>query len=183
MGGGAGTVIEYVEVIAGQDDGFEWFGGTVNTKYFFLHITTTLSTMTKVSGLGQFWAAVMADNGSDGDKGEFDGDDSTGQSKVTPIATPVIYNMTVIGTGHDVKPNDGGTIKYKNGGGQIDYEEEAGGSFNSIIVATGDNALDINSSTVDNVNAGLLQVRNNIFFQDLAKHLQTLQQPHGTLPL
>lgn len=177
MGGvGAGTVIEYVEVIAGQDDGFEWFGGTVNTKYLLSAYNNddAFDYDQGFSGLGQFWAAVMADNGSDGDKGgEFDGDDSNkGQSKVTPIATPVIYNMTVIGTGHDGAKlqNDGGTIKYKNGGGQIDYEEEAGGSlFNSIIVATGDNALDINSSTVDNVNAGLLQVRNNIFFQDLAQ--------------
>lgn len=31
LGGvGSGTVIEYVEVVANQDDGIEWFGGTVN---------------------------------------------------------------------------------------------------------------------------------------------------------
>lgn len=34
MGGvGAGTVIEYVEVIANQDDGLEWFGGTVDVSH------------------------------------------------------------------------------------------------------------------------------------------------------
>lgn len=34
LGGvGAGTVIEYVEVIANQDDGIEWFGGTVNVNH------------------------------------------------------------------------------------------------------------------------------------------------------
>ncbi len=33
LGGvGSGTVIEYVEVVANQDDGIEWFGGTVNVK-------------------------------------------------------------------------------------------------------------------------------------------------------
>jgi hypothetical protein len=33
LGGvGAGTVIENVEVVANQDDGIEWFGGTVNVK-------------------------------------------------------------------------------------------------------------------------------------------------------
>lgn len=33
LGGvGSGTVIEYVEVIANQDDGIEWFGGTVSVK-------------------------------------------------------------------------------------------------------------------------------------------------------
>jgi hypothetical protein len=33
LGGvGSGTTIEYVEIIANQDDGIEWFGGTVNVK-------------------------------------------------------------------------------------------------------------------------------------------------------
>jgi len=34
MGGvGSGTVMEYMQVSFGGDDGFEWFGGTVNGKY------------------------------------------------------------------------------------------------------------------------------------------------------
>ena len=34
LGGvGSGTVIEYVEVVGNQDDGIEWFGGTVNVKH------------------------------------------------------------------------------------------------------------------------------------------------------
>jgi hypothetical protein len=33
LGGvGSGTIIEYVEIIANQDDGIEWFGGSVNVK-------------------------------------------------------------------------------------------------------------------------------------------------------
>ena len=32
-GVGSGTRIEYVEVFNNKDDGFEWFGGTVNCKY------------------------------------------------------------------------------------------------------------------------------------------------------
>jgi hypothetical protein len=33
LGGvGSGTVIEHIEVVANQDDGVEWFGGTVNAK-------------------------------------------------------------------------------------------------------------------------------------------------------
>lgn len=38
MGGlGNGTTIEYVQVSFGGDDGFEWFGGTVNAKYLVSH--------------------------------------------------------------------------------------------------------------------------------------------------
>jgi len=33
LGGvGTGTVVEYIEVVGNQDDGIEWFGGTVNTS-------------------------------------------------------------------------------------------------------------------------------------------------------
>ncbi|MFK7947657.1 MAG: hypothetical protein AB8G11_08710 [Saprospiraceae bacterium] len=33
LGGvGSGTVVEYIEVVGNQDDGIEWFGGTVNTS-------------------------------------------------------------------------------------------------------------------------------------------------------
>jgi len=40
MGGvGSGTTIEYVQVSYGGDDGFEWFGGTVNGKYLISHST------------------------------------------------------------------------------------------------------------------------------------------------
>ena len=37
LGGvGSGTVIEHVEVVGNQDDGIEWFGGTVNVKHALL---------------------------------------------------------------------------------------------------------------------------------------------------
>jgi hypothetical protein len=40
MGGlGNGTKVEYVQVSFGGDDGFEWFGGTVNGKYLVSHST------------------------------------------------------------------------------------------------------------------------------------------------
>ncbi len=38
LGGvGNGTTVEYVQVSFGGDDGFEWFGGTVNGKYLVSH--------------------------------------------------------------------------------------------------------------------------------------------------
>lgn len=37
LGGvGTGTVVEYIEVIGNQDDGIEWFGGTVNTSHVII---------------------------------------------------------------------------------------------------------------------------------------------------
>jgi len=162
MGGvGAGTVLEYIEVIAGQDDGFEWFGGTVNSKYLLSAYNNddAFDYDQGFSGQGQFWAVVMADNSSDGDKGgEFDGDDQAGAK---PFAVPVIYNMTVIGTGSEVGSG--------NGGGQIDYDANAGGGlFNSIIVESGIPSLDINGTSAAMVTNGLLEIRSNIWYRDVA---------------
>ncbi len=40
MGGvGSGTTIDYVQVSFGGDDGFEWFGGSVNAKHLVSHST------------------------------------------------------------------------------------------------------------------------------------------------
>lgn len=162
MGGvGDGTVLEYIEVIAGQDDGFEWFGGTVNSKYLLSAYNNddAFDYDQGFSGLGQFWAVVMADNGADGDKGgEFDGDDQAGAK---PYAVPVIYNMTVIGTGAS-------GVGSGQGGGQIDYDANAAGSlFNSIIVASGIPSLDINGTSADQVNDGNLQIRKNVWHRNI----------------
>lgn len=167
MGGvGDGTVLEYIEVIAGKDDGFEWFGGTVNSKYLLSAYNNddAFDYDQGFSGLGQFWAVVQADNGVDGDKaGEFDGDDQPGAK---PYAVPVIYNMTVIG----------GT------GGQIDYDANAGGSlFNSIILAAGGNgtSLDLNGTTGQQVIDGNLQIRKNIWHLDVDNTSAEASAIHG----
>ena len=169
MGGvGDGTLLEYIEVIAGQDDGFEWFGGTVNSRYLLSAYNNddAFDYDQGFSGLGQFWAVVMADNSNDGDKGgEFDGDDQPGAK---PYAVPIIYNMTVIGTGTEFKTG--------NGGGQIDFDANAGGSlFNSIIIESGIPSLDINgtaggavSTCADQLDNNLLNVRSNIWFRDVS---------------
>lgn len=156
MGGvGAGTTLEFIEVIAGQDDGFEWFGGTVNSKYLLSAYNNddAFDYDQGFSGLGQFWLAVMAGNGVDGDKGgEFDGDDQNGAK---PYAVPLVYNMTVIGGGAN--------------GGQMDYDASAGGGlFNSIFVQIPGSSLDINvgSGKLDMVELGLLNIRNNIWYFD-----------------
>lgn len=166
MGGvGAGTVLEYIEVIAGQDDGFEWFGGTVNSKYLLSAYNNddAFDYDQGFSGLGQFWAVVQADNGADGDKGgEFDGDDQAGAK---PYAVPVIYNMTVIG----------------GKGGQIDYDANAGGGlFNSIILASGNGtSLDLNGTCGQQVTDGNLQIRSNVWHLDVDNTAVETAAAHG----
>lgn len=122
---GRGTTIEYVEVFANQDDGFEWFGGTVNTKYLVAAFCgdDMFDYDEGFRGRGQFWFGI---HGSDdaGSGGEHDGgtDPETGQ----PYAIPVIFNATYIGSG-------AGSLRSSNDFA-LNLRDNAGGKYyNSIF--------------------------------------------------
>ncbi len=117
---GAGTTIEYVEVYRNADDGFEFFGGTVNTKYLIsaFNEDDSFDYDMGFNGKGQFWFSIQAvDDGNH--NGEHDG--GTKPEDAKPYAKPVIYNATYIGSGVESKrdksiafafaDNSGGTYK------------------------------------------------------------------------
>ena len=98
---GAGTTIEYIEVFANQDDGIEWFGGTVQAKY--LAVSYCGDDMydydVGYNGVNQYVFGLMdatfGDNG-----GEHDGGDSDlGGEDSLPFAIPTFANATFIGSG------------------------------------------------------------------------------------
>lgn len=107
MGGvGFGTQIDHIDVYCNADDGFEWFGGTVNTKYLasIFNNDDSFDIDEGFTGLGQFWFALMNADDKNGDKGgEHDGEtgagnDATfGTSFSIPKTYPVVYNATYIG--------------------------------------------------------------------------------------
>jgi hypothetical protein len=103
---GRGTTIEYVESYCAADDGFEFFGGTVNTKYLVSSFNDDDSFDTDMGyrGTNQFWFAIQAP-----DKRNY-GFELNGQlnevtssanpaSPRTPMGTFKVYNMTLIGAG------------------------------------------------------------------------------------
>ncbi len=102
LGGvGNGSTIEYVESYASDDDGFEWFGGTVNTKYLISAFASddSFDIDEGWTGSNQFWLAVHgADNA--GRIGEHDG--GTDPESGAPFATSVVSNATYIGIGPGV---------------------------------------------------------------------------------
>jgi hypothetical protein len=104
MGGvGRGTTIEYVEVFNNQDDGFEWFGGTVDAKHLVSAFATddSYDIDQGYQGRGQFWLAVQnsyyADHAGEHDGGEAD----YGGEGSRPWSTPQLYNVTYVGSGMD----------------------------------------------------------------------------------
>lgn len=98
---GRETGIDHIEIVNNKDDGVEFFGGTVNTKYMAVAFPgdDTFDWDEGFRGKGQFWFSVKGLPGPDkSDKtGELDGGNSPDASG--PFAIPTIYNATFIGHG------------------------------------------------------------------------------------
>jgi hypothetical protein len=101
---GRGTVVEHVEVVANDDDGVEWFGGTVDCKYLTVLFCNDdyFDWDQGWSGRAQYLFGVMlpafGELSAQGDEGfEVDGDDQ--DSENPPLSNPTVYNATIIGRG------------------------------------------------------------------------------------
>ena len=155
-GVGSGTTVEYVEVFANQDDGIEFFGGTVNTKYLVAGFCAddAFDYDEGYRGLNQFWFAVQ--RGSSDRGGEFDG--GTDPEAAQPFATPTIANATFSGVGSDQSTR------------AITLRDNAGGRFyNSIFTGYG-RGVDVEylgedlEDSYDRLLAGDLEFSSNILW-------------------
>ena len=118
-GVGSGTTVEYVEVFNNQDDGFEFFGGTVQARYLVSAFNgdDAFDYDEGFRGKGQFWFAVLAED--TGNRGcECDG--GTNPEDGTPYAVPTLANLTFIGSGASSAnaDNDYALILRDNAGGK-----------------------------------------------------------------
>jgi hypothetical protein len=103
-GVGNGTTVEYLQVYKGADDGFEWFGGTVNARY----LVSTASEDDSFDwtdgwvGKGQFWVACQ-DQSAPGSDGTANGDclieadNREDNFAHTPVSRPTLSNLTLVG--------------------------------------------------------------------------------------
>ncbi len=95
-GVGAGTTVEYVQTHATSDDGFEWFGGTMNAKYL---VATSISddSLDWASGyVGNIQYALVEQNTDEGDR-IIEADNLPSNHLRTPLTDPKIANFTFIG--------------------------------------------------------------------------------------
>ena len=100
-GVGNGTVAEYLEAYKGSDDGFEWFGGTLNCKYLVSYDNTddSFDWTEGWSGKGQFWVAVQKSAECDC---LLECDNNSKDFAAAPIANPMLSNLTLNGNDSDV---------------------------------------------------------------------------------
>lgn len=102
-GVGNGTTVEHLQAYQGSDDGFEFFGGSVNVKYMVVTSCSddSFDWTEGWNGRGQFLVAYQEAKETLG----FDCDclmecDNNGKNfAATPVACPTLANLTLIGNG------------------------------------------------------------------------------------
>ncbi len=102
LGVGAGTTIEYVQVDGGKDDGFEFFGGTVNGRNLICSnmADDCFDFDDGYQGKLQFLLAWQGDNYDIGnDSNGIESDNSNPSPDIQPRTRPQISNMTLVGSG------------------------------------------------------------------------------------
>ncbi|MBB4077555.1 hypothetical protein GGR28_000156 [Lewinella aquimaris] len=169
LGGvGSGTKIDYIEVFANEDDGIEWFGGTVKVTHASVAFCGDDGFDYDYGwrGAGQYWFALQGPNDGTGRSGEHDGADPDGQA---PFSQPTIYNATYIGIGKDQTATGGdanrtlpvSVIFRDNAGGY--YRNSIFTDFNGAAVAIEDRT-DGEVDSYARLQAGDLGFTNNYFF-------------------
>ena len=102
-GVGSGTDFRFVQVHNSSDDGFEWFGGTVNSRYLVAtgNDDDSLDTDQGYSGGNQFIIAIQRSGGGD----RIVEASNVGGAARTPVSNPRFANFTFVG-----RPNGGDAI-------------------------------------------------------------------------
>jgi hypothetical protein len=172
---GRGTVVEYVQVISGLDDSFEWFGGTVDGRYLVSYESGDdhFDWSEGYRGRNQFLIALQTQrlNPAPGtgtvssDPRGFEGDGCdpgvsgcsiTPGSASTPFSMPVFANFTIIGAGNVAAlPNDGNGGVWRRGTGGMFY--------NGVIARWKGTAINIRDQWTDT----LLQQRDSLHIRSV----------------
>jgi len=128
-GVGNGTIVEYCEVAYNLDDGFEFFGGTVNVKNLSaLYVgDDCFDTDEGYQGKGQFLFALQ---GQDMCGRGFEMDNAGSNMDVQPRSYPQFSNVTIIGP-------DGGSPAGDGSDELIRLREGSAGDFRNMVLAYG----------------------------------------------
>ncbi|MEQ9187573.1 MAG: hypothetical protein RLP15_07545 [Cryomorphaceae bacterium] len=144
-GVGSGTTLAYLQSYMGNDDGFEFFGGSVDAN----HLISTGSGDDGFDwtygwvGSGSYWIAEQVDGiGDRGIEADNNGDDNT----AAPFSNPTLSNLTLSGYG------SGDGIKLREG---------TKANISNALITNFSDGLDVeHSSTVTHIVSGELLLSN-----------------------
>jgi len=158
MGGvGRGTTIEFVETYAIADDGFEFFGGTVNTKYLVsaFNDDDAFDADEGYNGKNQFWLSIQEPGARD--KGfELNGEPDGIGVNAAHKAKFTVYNATAIGAGTNSGGANNNTFNIKG------YASPS--IYNSIFTEYAQRGIAIDATSFTNFTLGDADLRNNLWW-------------------
>lgn len=106
-GVGNGTTVEHLQAYQGSDDGFEFFGGSVNVKYMVVTSCSddSFDWTEGWNGKAQFLVAYQEGESSLGYACDclMECDNNGTNNAATPVAHPTIANAALIGNGGDAQ--------------------------------------------------------------------------------
>jgi hypothetical protein len=155
-GVGDGTVVEFVESFAAADDGFEFFGGTVNTRYLIsaFNDDDAFDTDQGHNGKHQFWFAIQEPGRKD-NGGELNGEPNESNAGNPPVANFQVWNATWIGAGTNTSGNRGLLIRVY----------AAPRIYNSILTDFGGRAIQIpDDKSGQYATNDVMDIRENLWY-------------------
>jgi len=159
FGVGRGTTIDYVQVYESSDDGFEWFGGTVDAKHLVVSnkaavVGDDLFDWTEGwIGNGENWYGIRTNAGNRGIEADNSGDNLS----ITPISFPNIKNITLIGAGANDTSSESQALKLRFG---------TKGKFDNVVLKDWKTGFDVqHDESIAFVGTGLLAT--NVKFENV----------------
>ncbi|MCE3296118.1 MAG: hypothetical protein K0R65_1832 [Crocinitomicaceae bacterium] len=95
---GSGTTLNHLQAYKNSDDGFEFFGGTVNLSYALSYGSgdDSFDYTYGWSGTGNYWRGVQS--ASEGDRG-IEADNNAANNSAAPFSNPTLTNIELVGRG------------------------------------------------------------------------------------
>lgn len=149
QGVGAGTTIEKIQVHFNQDDGIEFFGGTVNAKYVLITDAQDDSLDWTFGWTGKLQHFVAIQRFNEHDHG-IEADNFEDNPSATPRSNPTIYNATFYGNGNvnNAENDDGWRLRR---GTQLTIGHSIVTNFAQFgLVTDGDNPADWSGVSITN---------------------------------
>lgn len=163
-GVGSGTTVHHVQVSYGGDDGFEFFGGTVNASHLivFRSIDDDFDFDHGYNGKIQYGISIKDPNLADKSVSKAIELENKGTVTGGVYTKPVLSNFTFIGPGASSNANHGAGIHYGLNSRMV--------LANSIIVNAKGNAVEFTEFPAAEAVAGRAGFSNNIVFGNTANY-------------
>jgi hypothetical protein len=153
-GCGSATLIDYVQVHLGQDDGVEMFGGNANLSHIVISQPDDDGLDWDRGWTGKVQFLVVQQKTGRGDKA-IEADNNNNDNELLPRSAPEIWNMTLVGANGAVADPQGGIHVRRGTAGKIN---------NAIVMGFTKFAVDVDgASSVAQVTATNLALKNVYF--------------------